>query len=65
MAASHPKVPVSALRRLAGDESLQVRAAVAQAESTPAEVLEALASDRDVWVRRECGVEPVHAPSGA
>ena len=46
VAAWHPRVPVSALRRLARDDSCEVRSAVARAEAAP--VLEALASDPDV-----------------
>lgn len=52
VAASHPKVPVAALRRLARDDVPEVRSAVARAEAAPAAVLETLASDDDVWVRR-------------
>ena len=58
VAAWHPKVPVSTLRRLAADESDRVRSAVAYAESAPTEVLEGLASDADVWVRRNLGWNP-------
>ncbi len=52
VAAWHPRVPVSALRRLVGDEYPQVRAAVARADTAPERALETLASDVDVWVRR-------------
>lgn len=52
VAASHPRVPVAALRRLARDDVPEVRAAVALAEAAPAPVLETLASDDDVRVRR-------------
>ena len=58
VAAWHPKVPVSALRRLAGDESMQVRAAVARAVAVPVPVLEVLATDADVWVRRNAAWNP-------
>ena len=58
VAAAHPKMPVSALRRLARDESPRVRAAVARAVSASTAVLEALVSDRDVWVRRNVASNP-------
>ena len=48
VAAWHPKMPVSALRRLARDEFHRVRSAVACAASTPTEVLEDLAPDAGV-----------------
>ena len=58
VAAWNPKIPVSALRRLAGDESAAVRAAAARSVSAPPEVLETLASDPDTWVRRNAGWNP-------
>ena len=54
----HPKVPQRTLRRLARDESVRVRAAVAGAVSTPTAVLEMLASDQDVQVRRNVASNP-------
>ena len=54
----HPKVPVRALRRLARDESVRVRAAVAGAVSAPTAVLERLASDQEVRVRRNVASNP-------
>ena len=54
----HPKVPVRTLRRLARDESVRVRAAVAGAVSTPTAVLEVLASDQEVRVRRNVASNP-------
>ena len=58
VAAWHPKVPVRALRRLARDESVRVRAAVAGAVSAPTAVLGVLASDQGVWVRRNVASNP-------
>ena len=58
VAAWHPNVPVSALRRLCGDESSLVRSAVAHAEAAPTRVLETLAEDPDVWVRRNVAANP-------
>ena len=54
----HPKVPVSALRRLCGDESPEVRSAVARAQAAPARTLETLATDSDTWVRRNVAANP-------
>lgn len=63
VAAWHPRMPLGALRRLAGDESDEVRTAVARAEA-PAPALQALASDPDVWVRTAVASNP-SAPQGA
>ena len=63
VAAWHPRMPRGALRRLAGDESDEVRTAVARAEAAPAPALEALASDPDVWVRATVASNP-SAPQG-
>ena len=63
VAAWHPRMPPGALRRLAGDESDEVRTAVARAEAAPAPVLQALASDPDVWVRATVASNP-SAPQG-
>ena len=65
VAAAHPKAPVRALRRLARDDSHQVRAAVAGAVSSPAAVLEGAGVGSQCLGAQECGVEPVNAPSGA
>ena len=62
VAAWHPRIPVSVLRRLARDEVSQVRAVVACAVAAPTTVLEELASDRDVAVRSNVAWNPSTSP---